>query len=113
MNAIPASSVGNSRIATGTIAIAGMGLANSVNGPNTSENTADRPSTMPLTTPTTAASPKPVMIRTRPPRGQPQAVQDPEQRLAKSWPVVLGAKAIRERRSNLCDGGQRVEPQPQ
>ncbi len=63
MSTIPASSVGNSRIATGTIAIAGMGLANSVSGPNTSENTADRPSMMPVTTPTAAASAKPLRIR--------------------------------------------------
>ena len=62
MNTIPASSVGNSRIATGTIAMAGIGRANSVSGPNTSENAADRPSRMPVTTPTSAASPKPVRI---------------------------------------------------
>ncbi len=63
MNTMPASSVGNSRIATGTIAIAGIGLASSVSGPRMSENTVDRPSMMPVTTPTSAASPNPVRIR--------------------------------------------------
>lgn len=63
MNTMPASSVGNSRMATGTMAIAGMGRASSTSGPNTSANNRERPSSTPVATPTTAASPNPVRIR--------------------------------------------------
>lgn len=63
MNTMPDSSVGNSRIATGTIAIAGMGLASSVSGPKVLANNRERPSSTPVATPITAASPKPVRMR--------------------------------------------------
>ncbi|SHV54242.1 Uncharacterised protein [Mycobacteroides abscessus subsp. abscessus] len=63
MKTIPASSLGNNRMATGTIAIAGMGRASSVNGPKMLANSGERPSQIPVMTPKTAARPKPVRIR--------------------------------------------------
>ena len=50
------------RIATGTIAMAGIGRASSVSGPKTLANFGERPSRMPVTTPAAAASAKPVRM---------------------------------------------------
>ncbi len=65
MNTIPCSLEGNSRIATGTSAIAGTGRSTSSNGPSTSAAIRDRAIAVPTATPRTAASAKPVTIRRR------------------------------------------------
>ena len=80
MNTMPGSSVGNSRIATGTIAIAGMGRASSVSGPNTSANSAR------------AAEQDAGDHADH--RGEGEAGEDADQRLPEVQPVVLGAEPV-------------------
>ncbi len=99
MNTIPASSVGNSRIATGTIAMAGMGRASSVSGPKTF---GERPRAAEQDAGDDARD-----------RGEREPGEDADQRLAEVQPVVLGAEPMTERRDDLGDGRQGVEPQPE
>ena len=69
MKTIPASSMGNIRIATGTIAMAGIGLPSSVSGPKTLENAVSGRAGCRSTTPATAAMANPVRMRISDGRG--------------------------------------------
>ena len=63
MNTMPASSVGSTRIATGTRAMAGMGRSTSVRVPTVLVAIRERPNRIPTGTPTPTASAKPAPIR--------------------------------------------------
>jgi hypothetical protein len=65
MNTMPCSLLGNSRIAIGTIAMAGIGRSTSSGGDTRSPVSADRPTATPIATPASAASAKPIRIRAR------------------------------------------------
>ncbi len=65
MKTIPCSLEGNSRIATGTRAMAGTGRTTSRTGPSTSSASRERATSTPVATPRTAASRKPATMRVR------------------------------------------------
>ncbi len=65
MKTIPCSLEGNSRIATGTSAMAGTGRSTSSSGPSRSSAIRDRATAVPTATPEAAASAKPDTIRRR------------------------------------------------